>query len=129
MPYELNDYFKLVFIGSYETPLWIEGDVSTSSIVDDGKGGQFIVYKIITSNGIIYVRRKLFENDLLPMVDTILILIYTGMRIEELLSLTKFHVYFKEMLITGGVKTDAGRDRIIPIHPKIQKYVLPTVKI
>jgi len=53
MPYELNDYFKLVFIGSYETPLWIEGDVSTSSIVDDGKGGQFIVYKIITSNGII----------------------------------------------------------------------------
>jgi integrase len=28
------------------------------------------------------------------------------------------------MLITGGVKTDAGKDRIIPIHPKIQKYIM-----
>ncbi len=27
------------------------------------------------------------------------------------------------MLVTGGVKTDAGKDRIIPIHPKIQKYI------
>jgi len=54
---------------------------------------------------------------------TIMIMIYTGMRIGELLILTKFNVDLKEMFITGGIKTDAGKDRIIPIHPKIQKYV------
>ena len=68
-------------------------------------------------------RQKLFKNDTLPLVDTILILIYTGMRITELLTLTKFNVDIDNMLITGGVKTDAGTDRIIPIHPKIQGYV------
>lgn len=56
-------------------------------------------------------------------IDTILIFIYTGMRISELLTLTKFNVDIKNMMITGGIKTDAGKDRIIPIHPKIQPFI------
>ncbi len=56
-------------------------------------------------------------------VDTILIFIYTGMRISELLTLTKFNVDIENMIITGGIKTDAGKDRIVPIHSKIQPYV------
>lgn len=67
--------------------------------------------------------QKLINNDKIPYVDTILILIYTGMRIGELLGLTKFAVDLKNNTITGGLKTDAGKDRVIPIHPKIQKYV------
>ncbi len=55
--------------------------------------------------------------------NTILILIYTGMRISELLGLTKFNIDIDNMLITGGVKTDAGKNRIIPAHPKIQQYI------
>lgn len=66
----------------------------------------------------------LFENDDVHLVDTILILIYTGMRISEFLNLNKFQVNLQEMVIVGGLKTDAGRDRIIPIHPKIQKYII-----
>lgn len=58
-----------------------------------------------------------------PWADTILILIYTGMRISELLNLTKFNVDLDAGLITGGVKTDAGRNRVIPIHPKIMPLV------
>lgn len=57
-------------------------------------------------------------------IGTILILIYTGMRIGELLKLTKADVNIENMLIVGGIKTPAGKDRIIPINPKIQKYVL-----
>lgn len=68
--------------------------------------------------------QTLFDNDDLPLVDTILILIYTGMRISEFLNLNKFQVNLQEMVIVGGLKTDAGRDRIIPIHPKIQKYII-----
>lgn len=58
-----------------------------------------------------------------PWADTILILINTGLRITELLSLTRFNINMEEQLITGGIKTEAGKDRIIPIHPKIAKYV------
>ena len=65
----------------------------------------------------------LLKNDTVPYVDVILILIYTGMRISELLELTKFAVDFKNDTITGGLKTDAGRDRTIPIHPKIKGYL------
>ena len=67
--------------------------------------------------------KLLSNNDAEPLIDTILIMIYTGMRITELLTLTKFNVDLQNMLIVGGIKTEAGKDRIIPIHPKIQKYV------
>ena len=65
----------------------------------------------------------LFKNDIVPGVDIILILIYTGMRINELLNLTKFNIDMTANTITGGLKTDAGRDRIIPINNKIRKYI------
>lgn len=46
------------------------------------------------------------------------------MRISELLALTKFNIDLEDMLITGGAKTDAGRDRVIPIHKKIQPHIM-----
>lgn len=61
--------------------------------------------------------------DGMEWADTILILLDTGMRISEMLLLTKFSIDLKEMLITGGIKTDAGKDRIVPIHPRIQPYI------
>ena len=66
---------------------------------------------------------KLFRFASNPIVGTILILIYTGMRITELLTLSKTNVDIDNMLIVGGVKTDAGMNRIIPIHPKIQPII------
>jgi len=56
-------------------------------------------------------------------VATILIMIYSGMRISEMLGLTKFNVDLERGIITGGVKTEAGKNRVIPIHPKIMQYV------
>ena len=58
-----------------------------------------------------------------PDADRVLILIYTGLRIQEFLNLTKFDVDLKTKIITGGIKTDAGRNRIIPIHPKILPHI------
>jgi len=59
-----------------------------------------------------------------PIIQMIVVMIFTGMRISEETGLTKFGVDIKQMLITGGVKTDAGKDRIIPIHPIIQPIIL-----
>lgn len=61
--------------------------------------------------------------DTMEWVDTILILIYTGMRISEMFDLTKFNVNLEKKVIAGGIKTEAGKNRTIPIHPKIQKYI------
>lgn len=67
--------------------------------------------------------QKLWENVSIPYADTILIMIYTGMRISEMLSLTKFNIDLTNNTITGGLKTDAGKNRIIPIHPKILPFI------
>ncbi len=67
--------------------------------------------------------KKLFENDNIPYVDAVLILIYTGLRINELLNIYKVNTNIDEMYIKGGSKTDAGRNRIVPIHPRIQSCI------
>lgn len=53
--------------------------------------------------------------------DVVMILIYTGMRIEELLNLKKKN--YHDTYIIAGEKTDAGKNRIIPLHPYIRDMV------
>ncbi len=48
-----------------------------------------------------------------------LALIYTGMRINELLHLRREDVHLQEGYVVGGEKTEAGRDRVIPLHPDV----------
>ncbi len=68
--------------------------------------------------------KTMFDHaEAVPWVDTILIMIYSGMRISEMLQLTKFNVDLDKQLITGGIKTEAGRNRVVPIHPKIYPYI------
>lgn len=49
----------------------------------------------------------------------VLINIYTGWRPEEMLEIEKSNVDLENMTMTGGMKTEAGFNRTIPIHPKI----------
>jgi integrase len=67
--------------------------------------------------------KALWDNSVDPIVQSILILIYSGMRISEMLKLTRFNVDMDKKIIRGGVKTDAGKDRVIPIHPKTLPFV------
>ncbi len=55
--------------------------------------------------------------------DAVLAMVYTGFRIEEFLTLTNFSVNLQDGTITGGLKTEAGRNRVVPIHPKIRPYI------
>lgn len=63
---------------------------------------------------------KLWENVALPYVDTILIYIYTGFRISEFLDI---EIDLEKKFFKGGVKTAAGKNRIVPIHPAILPLV------
>lgn len=53
----------------------------------------------------------------------ILILIYTGWRINEFLGLTVKDYDPETKAFTGGLKTDYGKNRIVPVHSTIQPYV------
>ncbi len=68
--------------------------------------------------------KALWDNVDHPVAQWILILIYTGLRIGELLSLTANNIYLDKQYMVGGSKTEAGKDRVIPIHDAI----LPLVK-
>jgi len=60
-------------------------------------------------------------------VDTVLVFLYTGFRIAELLGIQKANVDLSAGTIITGVKTNAGKNRLMPIHSKImpiiQKYM------
>lgn len=56
-------------------------------------------------------------------VDTVLFLLYTGFRISEMLTLESDNVDLEQMTMKGGIKTKAGKDRLIPIHPRIENFV------
>lgn len=59
-----------------------------------------------------------------PGASEAMVLCYTGLRISEFLSLTPFAYRSEDGgYLQCGVKSAAGRDRIIPIHPKISAYV------
>lgn len=59
-----------------------------------------------------------------PWADTALILCYTGFRVSELLNLTPFSYHPENGgYLQGGLKTEAGRNRIVPLHPKIKPYL------
>lgn len=63
-------------------------------------------------------------RDGFPWADTVLILCYTGLRISEFLSLTRFSYHPENGgYLQCGMKTEAGKNRIIPIHPKIALYL------
>lgn len=63
-----------------------------------------------------------------PWVDTVLIYIYTGFRLQELLGMKTEQVNIKDWYFEGGIKTTAGKCRIVPIHEKIKPLVEALVK-
>ena len=61
--------------------------------------------------------------DSLRFVDWILIQCYMGWRPQELACLKIENVHLEEQYITGGMKTSSGKDRHVPIHPRIKHLV------
>ncbi len=65
----------------------------------------------------------LWENQHLEWADSVLFLLYTGFRISEMLDLQIANIDLKEQIMTGGIKTKAGKNRVVPIHSKIRAIV------
>ena len=58
-----------------------------------------------------------------PYVDILLIQCYSGWRPQELGLIELKNIDFKSNTFIGGMKTEAGTERIVPIHSKIKELV------
>ena len=68
--------------------------------------------------------QKLWQHQDEYCIDETLFMLYTGMRVTEMLTLTCDKIDLNENIIQYGIKTAAGKNRIIPIHDKL----LPIIK-
>lgn len=66
---------------------------------------------------------RIWQNKDKPFVDVILIYVYSGFRMSELLDMPLENIDLEQKIFFGGKKTPAGRDRIVPIHSKIFDFV------
>lgn len=66
----------------------------------------------------------LWSNLHIPFVKEILISIYTSQRPQEMIKMHKSKFLFEENYFRNGIKTKAGINRIIPIHPRIRPFLL-----
>lgn len=67
--------------------------------------------------------QKLWDHKDVPFVDTILIYIYSGWRINELAGMPLDNIDLEARTFTGGLKNRYSRNRTIPIHSKIYEMV------
>lgn len=58
-----------------------------------------------------------------PKNEITLILLYTGMRITEILEMKREHVNLEERYFYGGKKTPTGKTRFTPIHDEIYPII------
>lgn len=68
--------------------------------------------------------KKLWDSiEFVPFADMILYACYSGWRPEELVSLKIKDVNLEEGYIRGGIKTEAGKNRLVPISPLVRDIV------
>lgn len=64
--------------------------------------------------------KLLWDNTSDPLVSLILLQCYTGFRPQELCNIELKNVDLKNWNITGGMKTEAGSDRVVPVCDPIR---------
>lgn len=77
------------------------------------------LHKIFTADEI----AALWDNLDMPYVKIILINMYSGWRPQELATLDVADIDLEANTMTGGMKTEAGIRRVVPIHPRIRPFV------
>lgn len=109
----INSIFKLAMKNDYIVK-------NPTEFISINSNVSMRIKKPFTPQEIELVYKNLSKDRLAP---TVLIMLFTGMRVGELLSLKKEDIHLKERYMVGGSKTNAGKNRIIPIHKFIYPYI------
>lgn len=118
----MKSMFNLMFDYAYERNL-VRDNVARKFKVNEYRHNAEISRKIkepFTEDEIELIWKYVDE---IPFADIVLIGIYTGFRPSELADLRVENVFLDENMIIGGMKTVAGTDRKVPIHPRIKPLV------
>lgn len=67
--------------------------------------------------------KLLWKNITIPYVKVVLIQCYSGWRPQELGLIRLDDVDLENWTFKGGIKTEAGKDRTVPIHSSIREFV------
>lgn len=114
---KIKTLFNLLYIFAINND-WIDKNYSTSVAVPDNTTRT--TRKPFTGEEI----NKLWESVYsIEFADTALIMAYTGLRPGELLAMKNEDIFLEDRYMIGGLKTDAGKNRIIPIHKKIKPLI------
>ncbi len=96
-------------------------DKDYASLVDPVKNGAPVIVRVpFTDDEIEILKDNAYS---VPFADMVLIGIYSGWRPQELAILKVDDVDMSSLTMKGGLKTDAGKNRIVPIHPYIADMV------
>lgn len=120
LSYQVRMKLKTLFSQLYQ--FGIENDIvekDYSKFVEAGEQTTKLVRMPFTDAEIELLWRNLDR----PYVDSILIMIYSGMRVGELLSIKSANVNIDKQILIGGIKTKASIDRTIPIHDRILSLI------
>ena len=82
---------------------------------------QSTLHKAFTPEEIMLLAENVFTT---KYTDTALIMIYSGLRPTELLELKIENIDIEKRTMVGGIKTKAGKDRIISISKKTLQFIL-----
>ena len=91
-----------------------------AEFVKIGERPQSNIHKAFSKMEITTLFNSVFSE---PWADTVLIMIYSGLRPSELLSIRTENVFLSEAYMIGGLKTKAGKERIIPLNNKVLPFV------
>ena len=122
--------FTKVFGYALENDI-VEKDYSKFVKIGSGKASEIHIpytveeIQLLWDNINLGVDLKYSAKDIRPIfpVDTILMMIYTGVRPSELLLIKNENVNLEERYMIGGIKNDSSKNRIIPIHDDIYPLV------
>ena len=91
-----------------------------AEFVKIGERHQSDIHKAFSKTEITTLFNSVFAE---PWADTALIMIYSGLRPSELLSIRSENVFLNDCYMIGGLKTKAGKERIIPLNNKVLPFV------
>lgn len=86
--------------------------------------------RFVVVNGSTREKQQIYSDDEIQLLFSdnsdiakqLLMLIYSGFRISEFANLRKSDIDLTNMTITGGTKTKAGTNRVVPIHRKTYDF-------
>lgn len=101
----------------------LEGTVINADVGASTKGRIKSLFNMMYRYCLVHEIVTLWEWENFGVTDMILFCLYSGFRPSEMLLLENKNVDFDRWTVLGGMKTEAGTDRIVPIHEKVRHIV------